>query len=87
MPTVHHPRALDAVDGHPPARVTVAGESYAVADGTVTLPSANAVEQLARAYDLSPVDLQLEDDGDTCEVVKQDGEVCGRELPCPYHSD
>lgn len=22
-----------------------------------------------------------------CEVVKQDGEVCGRELPCPYHSN
>jgi len=30
------------------------------------------------------------DDGDgagTCEVVKSDGEVCGRELPCAYHSD
>jgi hypothetical protein len=24
---------------------------------------------------------------ETCEVVKNDGEVCGRELPCPYHSD
>lgn len=22
---------------------------------------------------------------DTCQVVKQDGEVCGREKPCPYH--
>ena len=21
----------------------------------------------------------------TCEVVKSDGEVCGRERPCPYH--
>lgn len=31
------------------------------------------------------------DDGDesraTCETVKEDGEVCGRELPCPYHSE
>jgi hypothetical protein len=22
---------------------------------------------------------------DTCEVVKTDGEVCGRDRPCPYH--
>jgi len=26
-------------------------------------------------------------DGGTCEVVKADGEVCGRQQPCPYHSD
>lgn len=25
-------------------------------------------------------------DGDTCQVVKNDGDVCGRELPCGYHS-
>lgn len=24
-------------------------------------------------------------DAETCEVVKADGDVCGRELPCPYH--
>lgn len=23
----------------------------------------------------------------TCQEVKTDGEVCGRELPCPYHSE
>lgn len=23
----------------------------------------------------------------TCDTVKTDGEVCGRELPCPYHSE
>lgn len=23
----------------------------------------------------------------TCEAVKADGEVCGRELPCRYHDD
>lgn len=22
-----------------------------------------------------------------CSVEKQDGEVCGRDLPCPYHGD
>jgi hypothetical protein len=27
------------------------------------------------------------DDAETCDVVKSDGEVCGRELPCPYHSE
>lgn len=25
------------------------------------------------------------DAADTCEAVKSDGEVCGRELPCQYH--
>lgn len=25
------------------------------------------------------------DDLATCEAVKSDGEVCGRELPCRYH--
>jgi hypothetical protein len=23
----------------------------------------------------------------TCEAIKADGDVCGRELPCPYHSE
>jgi hypothetical protein len=28
------------------------------------------------------------DQAETCDVVKEsDGEVCGRDLPCPYHSD
>ena len=27
------------------------------------------------------------DDAGTCQVEKADGEVCGRELPCAYHSD
>ncbi|QLH80975.1 hypothetical protein [Halosimplex pelagicum] len=27
------------------------------------------------------------DDAETCDEVKSDGEVCGRDLPCPYHSD
>lgn len=25
------------------------------------------------------------DESGACEEVKQDGEVCGRERPCPYH--
>jgi len=27
----------------------------------------------------------LQDGPETCDTVKGDGEVCGRELPCPYH--
>lgn len=26
-----------------------------------------------------------ESGSDTCDVVKADGEVCGRSTPCPYH--
>lgn len=29
----------------------------------------------------------VEGDATTCQAVKTDGEVCGRELPCPYHSE
>ena len=27
------------------------------------------------------------DEGETCGEVKSDGEVCGREKPCPYHDE
>ena len=26
-------------------------------------------------------------EADTCDAVKSDGEVCGRKLPCSYHTD
>lgn len=35
----------------------------------------------------SEVDSDAEQDSVTCDAVKADGEVCGRELPCPYHSE
>lgn len=28
-----------------------------------------------------------DEEPETCQTVKNDGDVCGRELPCPYHSD
>lgn len=31
--------------------------------------------------------LGVDESPGTCDVVKADGEVCGRDLPCPYHSD
>jgi hypothetical protein len=82
MPTVRHPRDRDDVTGHLPARVTVNGESYAVEDGRVDLPTDADVRALAAAYGLTPTDLS---DTKTCEVVKSDGDVCGRERPCAYH--
>ena len=33
-------------------------------------------------------DLEVpQDEPETCQVEKSDGEICGRELPCRYHSD
>ena len=29
----------------------------------------------------------VEEPSETCDAVKSDGEVCGRELPCRFHSD
>jgi len=61
------------------------------------MPEASA-RALASAYDEDVAALrvgegtdadsgQTEADTDTCQTVKSDGEVCGRELPCPYHSE
>jgi len=82
MPTVRHPRALDDVAGHPAAAVTVRGESYPIKDGQVTLPDERDVRALADAHGVDADDLRLTE---TCDVVKSDDEVCGRDRPCPYH--
>lgn len=29
----------------------------------------------------------VDDEAGSCDTVKDDGEVCGRNLPCPYHTD
>jgi len=37
-----------------------------------------------------PGDAELvggESDAETCDVVKADGDVCGRDKPCPYHDE
>jgi len=31
--------------------------------------------------------LRVDAYGDTCQVEQTDGSICGRELPCSYHSD
>jgi len=83
MPTVTHPRALDGVDGTTPAQVSLGREHYDVADdGSVTVPDESHVRTLARAHGVAADELR---EADTCDVVKSDGEVCGRDRPCPYH--
>lgn len=37
--------------------------------------------------DDSDVEADADSGGETCTTVKSDGEVCGRELPCPYHTE
>lgn len=68
----------------PPGAVTLGTETYAVApDGTIDCP-ADVVDDL-RAHYADRYDWY--DAVATCDAIKSDGEVCGRELPCPYHSD
>jgi len=35
----------------------------------------------------SDTEAETKGDDETCEVEKSDGEVCGREKPCPYHDE
>jgi len=37
--------------------------------------------------DEEPVNDEDGDEDEVCETVKSDGEVCGREKPCPYHDE
>lgn len=85
---VVHPHAER---GASPAAATVGTETYGVDDdGVIDCPEAEAqavADALAEAYDVPASGLVYKEDGppDACEVTKQDGEVCGRERPCPYH--
>jgi hypothetical protein len=94
---IRHPRSLDG--DAPGIAIDVRGETvlpdeaghYDIGDHERWL------NRYADSYDVDPEDLvvgdtddtdtQVDDQPDTCDTVKADGEVCGRELPCPYHSD
>lgn len=83
---VVHPRALEDV-GTVPASVDVRGESVPVdEDGTFSVPddATGWLQTFADRYDVAVADLEQ---GDTCDVVMSNGEVCGRERPCPYHDE
>jgi hypothetical protein len=85
MPRYRHPRVPPDADGDPGFSVSLAGETLALdSDGCFKTDAETAVERLAAAYDTTADALRVDD---TCDVVKSDGEVCGRTLPCPYHSD
>lgn len=80
---VVHPRTLE--DKLPPAYVDVDGESVPTdVDGAFDVPieAAGWIRELAETYGVDPEALC-----DTCLVEKSDGEVCGRDLPCQYHTD
>ncbi len=92
--TVTHPVALRDGRAHP-GGYTYGSVTYPVDDGgVIDCPEDvedEIAETLAERYD-TDVDALLEgeadsDDASTCDTVKSDGEVCGRELPCPYHSE
>jgi len=82
---LRHPYAVR--DTTPPSVVTVDGDDYRVEDGTLTVPDAVGERLLAAwsaRFDIDADRLRI---AGTCTVEKNDGEVCGRDLPCPYHSD
>jgi len=94
---VQHPQADR--DCPLPAAVTCPdGETrHPDSDGWVTAPDdvARALADAWAAHYGADADALLGADdadagggpADTCDAVKLDGEVCGRDLPCPYHTD
>lgn len=87
---IEHP---DAVEGE----AVDYGDGYALVgdDGIFEVPD-DAESWLRRWCDANGYDREAvvvdgdgADAGDagTCQEVKNDGEVCGRDLPCQYHSE
>jgi len=90
---VEHPRAGDG-PGVAPATVDVDSESVPVEDGIFEVDNEGWLRRFAERHGTTPENIVYEEDGppdgsseEPCVTVKSDGEVCGRELPCPYHSD
>lgn len=86
MPEYRHPRASDDVSGRPPERVHVTRARKATVDGGVFTAPASVARSIAAAHGTTEAAMRV-DDTETCTAVKSDGEVCGREKPCPYHDD
>jgi len=63
--------------------------------GTHPLGRTDTDEEIQPGETFEPREAELDAFGDqietaepeTCQAVKDDGEVCGRDLPCRYHSD
>lgn len=85
MPRYRHPRVPPDADGDPGFAVSLAGETVPLdSDGCFETDAEQAVRALAQSYDTTVDALRVTE---TCDTVKADGEVCGRELPCRFHSD
>lgn len=88
MPRYQHPRVDPDADGAPGFSVSLGGATVPLNDdGTFETDDTAAVAALARSYGTDADSIRVDEPPGTCDVVKTDGEVCGRELPCPYHSD
>ena len=80
---VWHPIALEDA-GVVDDAVDVNGELVPIDDGTFECDDESWLDRWADGYGYDADELLV---AETCDTVKSDGDVCGRELPCPYHSD
>lgn len=62
-------------------------DAHPLADSTVESIDADRCPECMDAEAQSESESKESEESETCEVVKSDGEVCGRDLPCGYHSD
>lgn len=86
MARYRHPRVDPDADGAPGFSVSLAGETIPLdADGTFETDADAAVEGLAKAYGTTADAIRVDEPPGTCDVVKSDGDVCGRSRPCHYH--
>lgn len=87
--TVTHPLARRE-GGAVPGGYTYGTTTYPIdSDGTIDCPpdvEEAIAEALADRYGADVTDIYGPGE-ETCDVVKSDGEVCGRDLPCQYHPD
>ena len=56
-------------------------------DGRYVGVSAGYADEVASFLGVDPDGTGGDEDAETCGTEKGDGEVCGRPLPCAYHSD
>jgi len=81
---IRHPR--DDGDGGPDVAIDVNGDTVTPDEnGQYDIGDARHwLDRYASANGVTAADLIV---AETCDTVKSDGNVCGRELPCPYHSE
>ena len=70
--------------------VDVDGDTVHVDDetGVFEVDDQAWLARFATAHGVAASDLLVdESDTEACTAVKSDGDACGRDLPCPYHSN